>query len=1328
MLHRDVLIASVVALLAAGGPLPAASVALVPHPAVQDLVRERGRLSIPPGTRDKVLDVVPEGGFQEGREYTFHIRYAKCQFTFVTGREYLPPASATLGKAAPRPTPEAVTFAPLAESRSKIPYGIRATEASPQITDRRANSSSLALNHVMPPQTFATIDNVARWQEKEARALRTDLEQADIRLGVAVTPAQIRFFINGVFLRQLPREGIDLAACVLRLQRETVAADTVEVAELSPRYVTLDISERLNATGLPGFGTATNLPAGGGIQVGGVPFRLPPRGAFDHVDLSMSWMEAAMRCGYGITEVWTRWRAATDNVPLRYQFRVPRDAYDALYVLAASEGRADTIPRFTAQFYLPRRGRPVNFVSPDIPAFQATAAVADSVELLAANGKTARLYLVKVPLEPGLFTKFDAGDFFDMELTKDVQTYRAYPDPLTHSTHGAGLPSAVRVFGITFERSALRTTFSPDTFANVWQEGERIGYTVRLENTTAAPITARLRFRAASRDGGDVYEKTLAERVKPGAERLVAFRFKPRRFGHYTVTLTKQHDGVEQTFPRTLAHLRSRERGARPFDAKGMFFGCWHVGSVDTVRLAGMLGMDGFSGLSPASDEALRWMRHYGMQDFNGARVMRIGGSLAGNRDEAEDLAILREKMPPLFVEPGPVHKPVFGAILCEPGGVGTGNAGFGEYFGEEPYDVAKLTGTQASRYANYKYQFLTIRKVFKELAPDLKVMLPNGNWCFTIPFLQDPETRHLMDGVKCDFQFYTRLPEQQMHQCSIHSMYYFQEAWKKYRPGETPILVFGEGPDISPVYPGGSTEEVSAAHRIRCSVIMAGYGAHHQHSWATSIHQSGGENHCSGGFVDNEVSLNPELSYAAFATHTRHMRHATFDSYTNPGSFSAYCANFRNHQTGRLVRLLWSIRGTREFLIDAAPGRLTVYDAMDNLVQPAARDGGSVIVAGPMPLYVYGTDEQTAITLGATDHGDSQPGAIVSRLGNAADLFTEQTADADPDYIEMMPEYIRRFPVAMETATVPADAAHGGRALAVRLPPQQIDRGLMPYTTCLKPAKPVPIDGKASHILVWVKAASDWGRIVYVLRDAKGKRWTSVGLKGQWNADDMPGDSTFCFDGWRLLRFELPANAPWDSFRELGFTNWGSEDKMSLVELPLALEKIFIERRSSVMYGNDRHAIPGETPVLLGDMYVEYARDDDRGAEVVRLSKIRAPEVAAAALPNPIAELRQRGTLPPGRIVKVEDPDTWFDGTRGVFTFEMPTNAVSADIWLSLHRDGRGALRQGSGLKASPAQVAGFLAGTEFHAFLVYTDRAGAVSKPSEPFSFKLIDHFSHQ
>ena len=104
------------------------------------------------------------------------------------------------------------------------------------------------------------------------------------------------------------------------------------------------------------------------------------------------------------------------------------------------------------------------------------------------------------------------------------------------------------------------------------------------------------------------------------------------------------------------------------------------------------------------------------------------------------------------------------------------------------------------------------------------------------------------------------------------------------------------------------------------------------------------------------------------------------------------------------------------------------------------------------------------------------------------------------------------------------------------------------------------------------------------------------------------------------------------------------------------------------------------------------------------------------------------------GSIRRVKMPNAkrvaipWFDGTRGVFTFEMPTNAVAAEIWMSLYPDGRGALRQAGNVKASPVQVEGLLAGTEFHAFLIYKDKAGNTSVPSEPFKFRLVDHFSHQ
>ena len=1308
--------------------LKASEQKLVPRPAIQDLVRENNMLLLTPSSKSQALDLVPEKGFEEGRHYEFRVRYTNANVSVLIAqeREIQEPRKDAPPKS--RMVTPMVNISSLGDAKKGKWHGVKATEFFVQDSVWKSRQRTVSLNYVAPEQTFDTVDNVARWQEKEALALAQDLEKSDIRLGLDIAAEYLHFYANGVLLMSVARAPGDLDCLALRIPKKTAISDIVEVCNLHKLFHPVDITERLNAAGVPG-GSKIKTPAPGSeISVEGIPFLFSGAGRLDHLDLSMSWMEAAMRCGYTPTEVWTRWKEATIKTPLRYQFRVPFDRYDALYVLAASDGRKDCVPRFTAQFYLPRRGRPVSVASPEVPVFDAAGKVQGAFPVTLANGKTTHLYLVKLQLEPGAFVKFSKSDFFDMELTKDVQVYRAYPDPLTHSTHGAGLPSAVKVFAMTFGVDSLSTTFSPDAFANIWRDGQKPSYTVELRNLSDTTRKAHLTFKVKSYDGTDEYTATSSVSVKPGATQTAAFSFSPKRFGHYSVVLVKNEAGRTQTYDRSLAYLRNYERKPRSFNYKGMFFGCWSVRSVDTVRLAGEMGMDGFSGLHPANDEARALMKQYGMKDFIEAATARAHGALKGNKNEAEDLASLREKIPPLIRKASDIHEPVISPILCEPGGIGTGHAQFGEYFGEEPFDFTKLDEKKKARYELYKYNFMTVHKAIRELLPKTTILMPNGSWTFAIPYLQDPDTRNLFDGVKCDFQFYTRLPEQQMHQCSIHSMYYFQNAWKKYRPDKKPLLVFGEGPDVSPVYPGACTEEIAAAHRIRCSIIMAGYGANHQHSWATSIHQSGGENHCTGGFLDNEVSLNPELAYSAFATHIRHMRDSLFESYSNPGSFSAYCANFRNHKTGRLIRVIWSIRGTREFVFKTQPGKLEIYDAMDNLVKPSLRDGNSVVRVAQMPVYVYGTDEKTEVSLGTFDHNDARLDSHAARLGNAAELFTTQTADADVNYVEMMPEYIKRFVTKMDVTTQSVDAAYGGKALAVTLPPQEKDRGLMPYYTCLKPAKPIPIKGKASHLLVWAKANSDWGRIVYVLRDAKNQIWYGVGRKGDWNGDDMPGDSAFCFDGWRLLRYELPANAPWDMFRELGFTCWGSDSKDSVVELPLALEKIFIERRSSVMYGNNAHKIQKEQPVLLGDLFVEYAGEHDATDEVVRLSKIRAPVFPAGSLPNPIADMKKTGTLTPGKITGVKDPDTWFDGTRGVFSFEMPTNAVAADIWMSLYPDGRGALRQGKALKASPAQVSGFLAGTEFHAFLVYTDAEGNTSQPSEAFKFKMEDHFAHQ
>src|SRR5262249_18704984 len=149
-------------------------------------------------------------------------------------------------------------------------------------------------------------------------------------------------------------------------------------------------------------------------------------------------------------------------------------------------------------------------------------------------------------------------------------------------------------------------------------------------------------------------------------------------------------------------------------------------------------------------------------------------------------------------------------------------------------------------------------------------------------------------------------------------------------------------------------------------------------------------------------------------------------------------------------------------------------------------------------------------------------------------------------------------------------------------------------------PPKPLVIPGKASHLGLWVKASSDWGRFVYCLRDAKGERWLSVGKKGEWNVDDVHSWSAFNFDGWRYLPFELPGNQAYDLYRDAGTSFGGNYGGDRVVALPLTLEKIIVERRTHVIHATEQIPAPADD-VLFGTLHAEYEKPADKADDVVR-------------------------------------------------------------------------------------------------------------------------------
>lgn len=295
---------------------------LIPFSAEQEFINENSRFSIAAKTRQKILDLVPEGGFQEGKYYEFMAQYENINCAFLTGKEFTSVVTQRNGVVATNILAEQVLFTPVLNKEAQEWYGIQITETSTKKSiwgDIRfpGARNTINLNYVMPEQTFATIDNVARWQEKEAATLKRDLLKEDVRLGVEVAGDELRFFVNGVFMRHLLRENSDIANYKFRIQQKAVVSDALRVVDCDPLFRTVDISERLNAAGLPDGGSPKDLTPGTTIDVHGIPFSIPMDKRFDNVDLSMSWVEIAMRCGYTPTRQGARWPAPSSKRPLR---------------------------------------------------------------------------------------------------------------------------------------------------------------------------------------------------------------------------------------------------------------------------------------------------------------------------------------------------------------------------------------------------------------------------------------------------------------------------------------------------------------------------------------------------------------------------------------------------------------------------------------------------------------------------------------------------------------------------------------------------------------------------------------------------------------------------------------------------------------------------------------------------------------------------------------------------------------------------------------------------------------------------------------------------
>ena len=927
----------------------------------------------------------------------------------------------------------------------------------------------------------------------------------------------------------------------------------------------------------------------------------------------------------------------------------------------------------------------------------------------------------------------------NMELTKGVQPYRAYPDPSFYSVHAAGLPSGVHIYAMTLERPGVEMEVTPAKYAHIFTAPERPAYSVLLRSRSGANRKVTIEASTLSFDG--IEETAKKSEVTVTAKGVTAkFTLPLKRHGYHDVAF-KLTDGEQVWTERlSLAHLHkdTRERGNWEV-GRGPFFGGWNWGGghytapheKSTLVLALAGGMGQGSTYQSAKDEVKKIAEKYGMmtlKHFAGSDHWVTAALLKNLRTMTKEEVVrtLVEGLAKIETQPSKITRPWYVSFFAEPHlGLITSGA-LPEYFGEPPYEFEEH---EEKRFQEFLTALLTGAPEVRKRWPKAKIMMPHGDPMFTVFFLRRSKEAHqYIDGVAVDIPVFERLPEQQIHQVSPHRLWMCMSEYKKAGLHDKMAFPMYEGPCV-PDQDGAVPARVAPALVSRNLLVFMGYGIN-QFLGAFGVFHAGdywGEQHYGGGLMHRLPLERPKPMYTGYATITRQLNGRNYTKWLPTGSLSTYNMQFKHYKDGSLTHVLWTIRGTRPVTLTVPAGtKLSVFDNMDNETVLSEEAGKITFTVSPSPVYLQGLTTDAAVILGEPDHSDQLPAPVSRRLGNLGDGAWRQSFEQDLTYAHNNFLQIRRFPTRMNVykkSGVPLD--RGGKALAVILGRPAKDRVIMPFYTTLEPRRAITIPGKASHIGLWVRASSDWGRVVYSLRDAEGERWLSVGTKDQWNCDDIHNWSVLCFDGWRYLRFEMPANSPYDTFRERGSTWWGHHYGDGIVDLPLKLEKVFVERRTHAMYVN-KPVPASDDAVLLADLYAEYATEQDRGSEAIRLSRLRMPvPKGTPELGNPISDMAEAGTFAPPEVTKITLPEQQADGTRCYVHFDPVEEAKGYDIWVSPYLDGRGALKLGKAWAEPGKLIRGMRPDTDFYLFLVVTDREGKLSKPSKPYKIRLQDVF---
>ena len=1149
------------------------------------------------------------------------------------------------------------------------------------------------------------------------------------KIRVEVTPKWARVYRNGLFFLELPAPPPTDGRVLLQVP-SGVRLASLEVGAYEPPaegFYPVPLEEIVNASGML---DEKSLPVAGGVKtLDGVPFLFPPRGAAgDHVDIGASLFRFREASGAYPTFSSPRmtWRSATTLDPGRLMLRVPNRAYGKLWVVAAADEDPLKVPVLTVRFFKPEAGFAID-AEKAVPLATATSDTAGArrVEVKGRDGKVSSLWIVPVDLDTGrIASSFRNASQLDIELTKKVYDYRAFPDPVTYDSFQGGLPSGVRVYAATLEEAPFRFLSDGDRTGKIYTTPEQPGWEVKLDNLSGRPEELGVKLVVKGPEG---YERTLEKKAKVGArgEGSVKFALEPGKFGHYTVGTTVSGAGVTQQQEGSFVYLPPDRRKATAETTRwGLWYWMYHeVGMDQEANLKMLRAMGALTGchapyelrkkygIGPASEKlSIRRLPWAETHPDDPEKVAEFVATAAEKtREHLKNVPDLEYMLP--YAEQMVSLRITHGMPPWA--------------LGQPPFD---FTEREKMLIKAYIAQSQAGDRGVKEVSPEIETMLGSCAAVFAIPLLEAGVAKESFDGIGLDLPQFERMPERQPRATEPSLLYFGREARDRLGYGDKGFYHFESYFPSS--HPLANGERGHAQSIVRTAALSLALGSERFIECWTFQDPSdywGSSHYAGGGMLGRLPEFNPKPGAVAFATMTQVLDTAVYDGYIPTGSLSSYCVRFKDPD--KMVYALWTFHGARPATVTVPEGtKLVKVDEGGNESEVEVVQGRAEVELSPTPIWLLargGAVEKVEVGTPVYEGPGQEPTVLLENFERADWTYSREPY---PLYAENHWD-VRRLPGGYKLSF--EDSAERGTKVMKASLESAGEGPLVGWYGVFTPPRPIDIPGKARALGLWAKGNSGWGRVIYELVDAQGQKLLNIGTKDEFNCDDIHSWSNLNFDGWKYTEFPLPGNLPGDDYREKDSV-WWNHTEQKPVKLPLKLTRIIVEMPKNIIYINEMLPVENQG-VELDELVAVYDSEEMKGAGAAELAAAAAGmyQVDAAdssVLPNPIKELASGGGAAATKILDVVSPEMQNDGTRARVKVAAVPGAQSYKIWLSAYPDGAGAKAAGV-TPASDAPhsllVRGLAPAVPLYLFATYLDADGKESKPSPARKVVLKDEF---